>query len=112
MEPGMVWLNLIPLFNVVWMFITATRLSESLRNEFYDRGWGRRTEDYGQGLGIATCALLLASNIPYAGCLFFIGWIVCFIMYWLKIAGYSSQLAAGAADYRDDYDDGDDEDDR
>ena len=104
MEPGQVWLNLIPLFNLAWMFITVTRLSESLRNEFYDRGMGRRADDYGQGLGIATCGLSLASNIPYIGCVFFLGWIVCFILYWIRIVGYSNQLASRAADYGD-YDD-------
>src|SRR5262245_3407130 len=47
MEPGQVWLNFIPIFHLVWMFITAVRVSDSLRNEFYDRGWHRRDDDYG-----------------------------------------------------------------
>src|SRR5262245_53392229 len=38
MEPGQVWLNLIPLFSIVWIFITVLRIAESLDNEYYDRG--------------------------------------------------------------------------
>jgi hypothetical protein len=114
MEPGQVWLNLIPIFNLAWMFITVLRLSESLKNEYYDRGWNRRGEDYGQGLGIATCSLIVAANIPYIGCIFFLGWMVCFILYWMRMSGYGTQLASRPARY-DDYDDrrrDDDYDDR
>ena len=102
MEPGQVWLNFIPLFHLVWMFITVSRVSDSLRNEFYDRGWHRRDEDYCRGLGIAVCVLGIAWIVPYLGLMFMIGWLVCFVIYWVKIATFSGQLAAG-----DQYDDDD-----
>ena len=73
MEPGQVWLNFIPLFHLVWQFITVNRVADSLRNEFYDRGWHRRDEDYGRGLGIAACALWIVAGLPYIGLLFGIG---------------------------------------
>src|SRR5262249_23624412 len=38
MEPGMVWLSLIPCFNIIWAFFVATRVPDSLRNEFQERG--------------------------------------------------------------------------
>ena len=38
MQPGMVWLALIPLFNLVWNFFIATQIPDSLRNEFRARG--------------------------------------------------------------------------
>jgi len=28
MEPGMVWLSLIPLFNIIWAFFIATRIPD------------------------------------------------------------------------------------
>jgi len=31
-EPGQVWLNLIPLFNIVWQFIMINRIADSLKN--------------------------------------------------------------------------------
>ncbi|VTR93056.1 Uncharacterized protein OS=Tolypothrix bouteillei VB521301 GN=DA73_000000134230 PE=4 SV=1 [Gemmata massiliana] len=107
MEPGMVWLALIPLFNIVWEFIIVLRMSESLRNEFRDRGWHRRGDDYGHGIGMAFCGLAVASIIPYCGSLFGIAAFVCWIIYWVKIAGYSGQLLSQYDDYddrRDDYD--------
>ncbi|MBP3956638.1 hypothetical protein J8F10_15295 [Gemmata sp. G18] len=113
MEPGMVWLNLIPLFGLVWMFITVSRITESLDNEFYDRGRHRRGEDYGKSLGVAYCSLFVAGVIPYCGAIFSIAGLVCWIMYWVKIAGYSGQLVA--REYDDRYDEDDryaDEDDR
>jgi hypothetical protein len=30
MEPGLVWLNLIPCFQLIWIFFTTTRLADSL----------------------------------------------------------------------------------
>ena len=37
MKPGQVWLNLIPVFGVVWMFVTIFRISQSLKNEYRER---------------------------------------------------------------------------
>jgi len=31
MRPGEVWLQLIPLFGIVWQFIVVTRISDSIR---------------------------------------------------------------------------------
>jgi hypothetical protein len=99
MEPGMVWLNLIPLLNFVWMFITVSRVSESLKNEFYDR---RLPEDpdYGKGLGITFNVLNLLGVIPCIGPVFSLIGLICFIIYWVKIAGFNSKLQA-APDDRD-----------
>jgi len=104
MEPGQVWLNLIPLFNIVWQFITVTRIAESLSNEFYDRGWDRGGEDYGKNVGMTYCIMNLLSWIPYCGSLFGLVGLICFILYWVKIAGFSKQLATRGYDRDDDYD--------
>jgi hypothetical protein len=101
MEPGQVWLNLIPFFNIVWHFITVTRLADSLKREFRYRRWSTRGEDFGQTLGIVTFAL------PLLGGCFALAGLICGIIYWSKIADYSSQLAAKDSDdnYEDDEDD-------
>jgi hypothetical protein len=111
MEPGMVWLNFIPLFSLVWQFITVNRVAESLSNEFYDRGWDRSGDDYGKNLGMTFCIMNLMGWIPYCGVLFSLVGLVCFIIYWVKIAGYSSQLVT-RGDYDDREDDYDDDRDR
>ncbi len=104
MEPGQVWLNLIPCFNIVWQFITVNRIAESLDNEFYARGSNSR-DDYGKSLGIWSCVLRLLGFIPFVGPFLSLGGLVCGIIYWVKIAGYSKQL-----DSRGGYDDYDDDD--
>lgn len=97
-EPGQVWLNLIPLFNIVWLILTILRTAESLQNEYEDRDL-RGDGDYGKT----------------AGLVYYIGSLVCgpvglvgFIMYWMKIAGYTRELreaGGGYGDYDDEYED-------
>lgn len=83
MEPGQVWLNLIPIFNYVWLILTILRVAESLENEYEDREI-RSDGDYGKTLGI----------------IFYVSMFVCVcvtpvlqIMYWMKISGYTKSLA-------------------
>jgi hypothetical protein len=97
MEPGMVWLNLIPCFGTIWIFFTNIRLADSLRDEFDQRrlhGDG----DFGRTLGITYPILALLGAIPYIGVLFGIPSLICFILYWVKIAGYSRQLLEDGQD--------------
>src|SRR5262245_48793794 len=56
MEPGMVWLCLIPLFGIVWAIIMYLRVGDSLREEYRSR---RLPEDgdFGKTYGILSLAL-------------------------------------------------------
>ena len=99
MEPGTVWLNLIPVFNWVWMFITVTKVSETLKYEYRERGMHRRDETYGHGLGIAMCISPLAGWLPF---------LILTIIYWAKIAEYARKLEYGSSVDRYDDDDWDD----
>lgn len=110
MEPGAVWLNLIPCFNIVWQFITVIRVAESLDREFYERRLDRRGDDYGKTVGLASCILRLLGGIPYIGALFGLAGFVCLIVYWVKVAGYSRELAEDDSSNRSE--DRDDEEDR
>jgi hypothetical protein len=96
MQPGMVWLNLIPCFNLVWQFFTVINVAKSLDAEFKKRNIAVEPMP-GKSLGLAMCILNCCSIIPYLGCLAGIGGLVCFIIYWVKIAGFSKQLAPQAA---------------
>jgi hypothetical protein len=94
MHPAMVWLNLVPVVAFVWGFVTVRCVSESLDREFRERypelGGG---DDYGKILGYAAMACLgILSMIPGFGSLIFLGGLVLWLIYWLKIAAYSRQL--------------------
>lgn len=94
--PGMVWLMLIPLFNLVWHFILIGHISRSLRNEFNLKGTPGVAADPGKSIGLVMCILAASSIIPSVGRFAAIASLICWIVYWVKIAGYSQLLLAPA----------------
>lgn len=103
MEPGQVFLLLIPCFNLIWYFIVVIRIAGSFDKEFSDRGI-RGDGDFGKTLGIVMIILIILCG-P-------IGWILQ-IMYIMKIRGYAAQLEGGGGRRKgisaDDDDDDDDD---
>ncbi len=83
MNPGMVWLMLVPLFHIVWQFFVVLNVAKSLGAEFRKRGIVEEPSP-GQTLGIVMCIGNLICG-PVG--------LICWIIYWVKIAGYSSKLA-------------------
>ncbi|MFO0863581.1 MAG: hypothetical protein U0744_02790 [Gemmataceae bacterium] len=136
MASGLVWLAMIPYFNIVWAFFNAINVPGSLRNEFRDRGMDDGS-DYGKNLGLIGAGLSAASTVigllanlftvgavqgqfgaPQVGggamilgllsSAMSLGWFVIFIIFWVKIAGYSSRLSMGGSALSDrGYDDRD-----
>lgn len=103
-QPGEVWLQLIPLFNIVWQFIVVSRISESIRNEIN----GRTTDSFlgdanpiftsdveprpTYSIGLAYCILGLGGIIPFLGWLASLAALVCWIIYWTQIAAYKNKF--------------------
>jgi hypothetical protein len=113
MEPGLVWLSLIPLVGLVWSFFIATRVPDSLRKEFRERG-NDDLSDYGKRIGLANAILgvvlsaanvlsSIAPSVWWGFILIPVGLVslVLFIIFWVRIAGYSRELAM-PRDYGDD----------
>ncbi|OWK43254.1 hypothetical protein [Fimbriiglobus ruber] len=115
MQPDGVWLNLIPGFDIYWRFVTVNRLAESLRQEFGERQLAE-SGYFGRYVGLAYSALILLFGIVapvpiliaffeipivlprlYLAPVFLAAWILCWIVYWVKIAGYSRQLLESSA---------------
>ena len=92
MNPGMVWLMFIPLFNIVWHFMIVINMAKSLGAEFQKRGIAEDPKP-GQTIGLTMCILVCCGIIPILGILCSLGGLVCWILYWVKVAGYSSKLA-------------------
>ena len=96
MNPPMVWLNLIPLFNWGWMIYTAIKISESLEKELTARDISFDAKPaYALGLtfSIMNATGILWSWIPILGLLIAIGLLVVWIMYWVQISKFTKQLA-------------------
>jgi hypothetical protein len=93
-SPDSTWLLLIPLFNMIWGFILYPRISDSLEREFRQRNLPIEPQP-AKSLGLALAILQICSIIPFLGFLAGIGALICFIMYWVKISGYSNRLNTG-----------------
>jgi hypothetical protein len=105
MQPGEVWLQLIPLFNLVWHFVVVTKISESIRRElasentfsFEQQSNPYANNSYGQtkptyGIGIAYCILYCCSIL--IGALTGIACLICWIIYWVQLADYKNKIQA------------------
>lgn len=92
MEPGMVWLVLIPLFGIVWQFIIVNNIADSLQAEFKVRNIDVGEERPGIGIGLAYCILMCCSIIPFLGFFTSVAALVCWIIYWVKISGFKDRL--------------------
>lgn len=109
MEPGMVWLSLIPLFGYVWSYFVVIRVEEALTLEYKSRGL-RRPKDFGQPLGLAALIcwhgglLLCFIGIGILGIMASAG---LFIPYWQGLTKFHKRLQETDRDERDDYDEDD-----
>lgn len=91
MEPAMVWLNLIPLFGMGWIIYTVLQIAQSLQNEQAVRP-ELQVGDGGKQIGLIYSISALASIIPLVGLITSLVSLVCWILYWVKIAGFNKQL--------------------
>lgn len=96
MTPGHVWLNLIPVFNLVWATVTVVQIAESLRNEYRARGLDSPDEDYGRRTGLTLLTLLATGCLLYPAFLTYPAALVVGIVYWTKMNGYAHELKTGA----------------
>ena len=92
MEPGMVWLTIIPLFGIIWQFIVVGNIADSLKAEFAQRNINVGEDRPGYSIGLTFCILLCCTIIPFLGILSGIAGFVCWIIYWVKIANFRSTL--------------------
>jgi hypothetical protein len=95
MAPGLVWLNLIPLFGFGWHLYTGIMMADSLAREFEAR---QIPHDGKPGLvpGLSATVLLIAGAIPAVGVFAASAGLICWIVYWVQIALYSRRIAAPA----------------
>lgn len=100
MSPGEVWLQLIPVFNLIWQFVVVTRIANSIQKELEEPAFSFETnnqtistgEKPTYGIGLAYCILICASITPMFGGVFGLAGMICWIIYWVKLSGYKSQI--------------------
>jgi len=90
---GLIWLSLVPAIGFFVLLTAIVLLSTSLKKEDEARG-STVFGDGGLALGLAAVILAFISWIPFIGVLFALASLVCWIMHWVKIAGYRSILVS------------------
>jgi hypothetical protein len=91
MEPGMVWLLLIPCFNLVWNFYVFVRISRSYRNYFNAHG-RYEVGDCGETVGMWYAICVCLSIIPCLGVFAGIASLVLLIIYMVKLNGFKTEI--------------------
>lgn len=90
--PGLVWLGLIPLFNLIWNFILVIGIAKSLGNEFRRRGVvASPSPGLALGLTMSICGISFVD--PSLRIWGTVAEYVLWIIYWVMIARYSSRIA-------------------
>ncbi|MFC2129181.1 hypothetical protein ACFLQX_00205 [Bacteroidota bacterium] len=92
MEPGEVWLCIIPFFGIIWNFIVVSKMAESLQLEFEKKGIQEAEDKPGYSIGMAYCICYAAAIIPFLGYMAAVGGFVCWIIYWVKVDGFRKKL--------------------
>jgi hypothetical protein len=94
MNPRSAWLVVIPFFNIYWNFVVASRMADSLTNEFFDRKIAEE-ENPGRSAGMWYAWLFLLSNIPLTPFILFtiaLLSLVYFVLYWVKVNNFRNLL--------------------
>lgn len=95
MAPNQAWLVVIPFFNLYWNFQVASRLSDSLTNEFFDRKIAEE-ENPGRRTGLFFAWTSLLASVPFPPFIIItlsLLSLVYFIAYWVKINNFRNLLA-------------------
>lgn len=97
MAPGLVWLNLIPFFNFIWLVWTVIKIAESLNKALAEKRIPN-PDNGGQTLGLimAGCTIgsyFIGSFSVYLGGAIGLVSVIAWGMYWKKMAGYRKLLA-------------------
>jgi hypothetical protein len=92
MQPGLVWLMLIPFFGLIWNFFIVLALSNSLGREFPSRGVTQLDPEPGKSIGLAMSVCMACGLIPLLGLITSLIALVLWVVYWIKIAEFSRLL--------------------
>lgn len=93
MEPGMVWLLMIPCFNIIWNFWVYQGLSKSYKAYFDSEGDNTVGDCYAQ-MALIYCIVNCFRVIPYLGILAWLGAVVLLIVYLVKVYDLKAKIKA------------------
>jgi hypothetical protein len=86
-RPSQVWLNMIPVFNLFWVFVTALRFSDSFEAEMRRRPGNTALARSRKGIVTASLFVIFIITLPMGqlNWLTFGAWILALAFYWKEI---------------------------
>ncbi len=93
MQPTLVWLSLIPIFNLVWNFFVFPKLSASFK-AYFDSVGGRDLGNAGRGMALAYCICAACMIIPCVALPAVLGALVLLILYLVEAYKLKSLISA------------------
>lgn len=101
-RPGQVWLQLIPLYGLVWQFVVVARISDSINKELAaqqeDESILGATVNEAQRplytIGVWYCILICIGMLPLGALkgLFPIPAMICWIIFWTRLERYRKRI--------------------
>lgn len=92
MPPSNVWLLLIPFFGIIWHFIVVKNMADSIKAEADSKNIFLAEAKPAYSIGMAMCILSCVNVIPLINFLTGPAMLICWIVYWVKIASYKKTL--------------------
>ena len=96
MAPGLVWLLLIPLVNIVWMFFVVNHLKTGY-TKMGEAGRLTAASDGGYGVGLPLAICMAVSIVPFLGMLASLGALVLWIIHWVQVSKARGLVKPGPA---------------
>ena len=93
MEPGMVWLLMIPCFNLIWNFVVFPKLSRSYKSYFNAAG-DESEGNCGETLGLAYSISVVCTLVPVINGIAGLVALVLLIMYLVKVMELKNKILA------------------
>jgi hypothetical protein len=94
MEPGLVWLLLIPCFGIVWNFFVYPRLADSFK-AYFDSIGDTSVDDCGRDLAMGYAVCCAVSIIPFLGCLTSLAALVLIVLFLVKANEFKNRIPVG-----------------
>ena len=92
MPTANVWLLLIPFFATVFHFFIVDKMAQSIYAEAVSKNIAIAETKPAYNIGLAMCILNCLCIIPIINVFAMIAYVVCWIIYWTKIAAYKNEL--------------------
>ena len=90
-EPRLAWLIIIPLVGNVWVFMMASRLSQSIELELKERNVPVKKNPV-LFIGMSFAIVQVLAFVPVVNYFTRSAWFICFFIYWYQVAVYKRKL--------------------